>query len=608
MVTQPPTNKKVVTGAFFDVKAVDALCRSHGLLFKDRITYVDPYTVHLTGSVIKEGRHPVSSMYERRKKATKGQRRNYWLDAFIESGLTKAEVFEKASAMADQVKLQEKEVRSKRKQVTSSLHIQTALKDALKLLDSDSTRIELKDAQQTLRKHREELEPLEEALQLLKNEQYKYNKMHKAAIESGSDVESVKNKDGSAGRSSSSKMTVPTWEVPACEDRADKMDIRNLICNARGTNKLVTVAGTDYGLVTMVETVPLTLAQVETHINRFEMLQNNPDAILDENLSDMKFPRAIRITAAQIDSVSRTRYIAKRRERRLRQDKEVQDAMATVSTPENSLSLATTLPAVDKAHSHRKGIAVTLRKFERTKPRLRDLHTKELRTKRAWARLCAQERRQVKEHASAASPAPLESSVSSADGWSEMCCAHHVPRHFRDGRPFQHLASCPRIAPAIMPVLSIGDAGTCVGSRLKGHLRRGGTKLRSQHRQSCPVLITDEYRTSKMCLYCSKQMSLARARRIVKGQIKFVRVHGAVECTNAKCVSFKRHYSIRPRDTNAAAAIAVVGTAQALRKGRLKVFSRGSTTNNASPSALEPPTNTQHLSGCTECTSGERGL
>lgn len=35
-VTQPPTNKRVVTSAFLDIKAVDSLCRSHGLLFKDR--------------------------------------------------------------------------------------------------------------------------------------------------------------------------------------------------------------------------------------------------------------------------------------------------------------------------------------------------------------------------------------------------------------------------------------------------------------------------------------------------------------------------------------------------------------------------------------------
>ena len=39
--------------------------------------------------------------------------------------------------------------------------------------------------------------------------------------------------------------------------------------------------------------------------------------MIDEDLSDMKIPRAIRTTAAQINSVRRTRHIAKRREVRL---------------------------------------------------------------------------------------------------------------------------------------------------------------------------------------------------------------------------------------------------------------------------------------------------
>ncbi|KAF9567265.1 hypothetical protein EC968_003469 [Mortierella alpina] len=152
MVTQPSTNKKVVTGAFLDIKAVNALCRAHGLLFKDRGTTSVQQHVRAT----QEG-HQVPAQE--------------LLVGCLESGLTKVEVFEKASALADEVKSQEKVV-----------------KYALKLLDSDTTRSEFKDAQQTLRKHREELEPLEEALRLLRNEKYKYNKMHKAAVDSGSDV------------------------------------------------------------------------------------------------------------------------------------------------------------------------------------------------------------------------------------------------------------------------------------------------------------------------------------------------------------------------------------------------------------------------------------
>ncbi|KAF9559819.1 hypothetical protein EC968_006476 [Mortierella alpina] len=106
----------------------------------------------------------------------------------------------------------------------------------------------------------------------------------------------------------------------------------------------------------------------------------------------------------------------------------------------------------------------------------------------------------------------------------------------------------------------VGDAGTCVGSRLKGHTKWGGKRLRRVHMASCPVVITDEYRTSKTCSYCYEEVELATARRIVHGMEKMVRVHGAVECTNDKCPSFKVGYTTKPRDPHAALAIALSGS------------------------------------------------
>ncbi|KAF9965940.1 hypothetical protein BGZ70_003732 [Mortierella alpina] len=403
-VTQPVTNKKVVVGAFLNITAVDALCRSHGLLFRDRLTYVDPYTVELTGSVIKEGRNPISSKYERRRKTAKGQHKNYWLDAFVESGLTKEEVFAKAAALADDVKEQEKEVKAKRRKVSTSLKIQTALKDNDMLEKSSASRNKLKEAQQTLRLHREELEPLEEALRSLRSDRYRYNKMEKAAAEATTDLTSRKHELDTRQQSGAKTETVPTWDRPACEDKAEKTDIRELIRSTRGTSKLVTVAGTDYGFVTMSETVPLTIGQVEKHLNRFGVLQDHPDTVLEEELSEIKLPKAIKISSAQIDTVSKTRVISKRREKRLRKSEEVQAAMTTITRPVSSLSLASTLSMVDQAHQSRKSVGRTLQKFERSKARLKDLHLHRMRSDRAWKKLCADERRQVQKHALRATP------------------------------------------------------------------------------------------------------------------------------------------------------------------------------------------------------------
>ncbi|KAF9973034.1 hypothetical protein BGZ75_001284, partial [Mortierella antarctica] len=402
-VTQPPANKKVVIEAFLDVEKVTALCRSHGLAFRDRITFVDPYTVRLTGAVIKKDgdreRHPVVSRYEERRRYSRGQPSNYWLDAFKDSGLTKQEAFQKASALADEVKAQERVVKAQRKKVNSSLQVQTALKDDLKQSKSDAAQKELKDAQQILRKNREELYPLEETLQMLKQDRYRWNKIQKAAADYDNADDPKRDETGRTQQPRAKKDTVPTWELPACEDRVNKIDLRDLVSNARGKDRLITFAGSDYGLVTMSETIPLTLAQVEAHLNRFAILEKDPDAVIEEELSDIKLPKAIKITAEQVNSVSKTRQIGKRREARLKKDQKVQDAMALISEPASSLSMASTLPDVDRAHSQRKTVSGVLQQFERSKARLKDLHGQRIRTDCAWKRLCAQERRKIQQHA-----------------------------------------------------------------------------------------------------------------------------------------------------------------------------------------------------------------
>ncbi|KAK3825711.1 MAG: hypothetical protein J3Q66DRAFT_420773 [Benniella sp.] len=110
----------------------------------------------------------------------------------------------------------------------------------------------------------------------------------------------------------------------------------------------------------------------------------------------------------------------------------------------------------------------------------------------------------------------------------------------------------------------VGDAGTGIGSRIKGHARRGGKKLRKEHIKHCPVVITDEYRSSRTCTYCYHELQTARYRRTKDGKDQIVRVHGALECTNSDCPSFQIGYTIRPRDAQAAVAIAIAGVSTLL--------------------------------------------
>ena len=128
----------------------------------------------------------------------------------------------------------------------------------------------------------------------------------------------------------------------------------------------------------------------------------------------------------------------------------------------------------------------------------------------------------------------------------------------------------------MMPVMFIGAAGTGVGSRIGGHNRRGGAKLRKEHSRYCPVAVTDEFNTSKLCVECYQRLQYAKSSRIVKGTIQTVRVKGAQECVNPDCESVRRGHTIRARDTNSAAAIAIAGASTILHpeKKRLPPFSR----------------------------------
>jgi hypothetical protein len=71
--------------------------------------------------------------------------------------------------------------------------------------------------------------------------------------------------------------------------------------------------------------------------------------------------------------------------------------------------------------------------------------------------------------------------------------------------------------------------------------------------------MTNEHRSSKTCVFCYKQVNLARSRRRIGDKIKTIRVHGALECVNPECSSFKAGYTIKPRDSQAALCIAIAG-------------------------------------------------
>jgi len=107
-----------------------------------------------------------------------------------------------------------------------------------------------------------------------------------------------------------------------------------------------------------------------------------------------------------------------------------------------------------------------------------------------------------------------------------------------------------------------------INNPIKGHPRRGTRKIREQHRNYGYVGLTNEYNTSKTCPYCFSRVILHRARRIVGGVKRIVRLNGAIECVHPRCPARRIKYTTRGRDANAAANIALSGASIILAADR----------------------------------------
>ncbi|KAG9326808.1 hypothetical protein KVV02_005470 [Mortierella alpina] len=461
-MTSPPNNKDIVLGSFLDMDEVARICRKHGLQFAQRITIGDEFSVQIMGEVLtKDGdtqRHPVSSR------------------EFHQSGLSKRQVYIKAESCADNVKEQETVVKHHKAQVARLVQEQSAAAENEKHRTKESYEA-LRMARIRVREARTALSPLQERLRLARREKYYWNKVHKAPVQENAE---------SSTSSAHVRDSVPTWENPAIEDRADKIDISGDLEPAP-----------DPSPGQSVDPSPDPVSEPEPNPGT----ETTADAFTNP-------PKSYRMTAQQIDQISHAKVVARRRMRRLAKSDTITNVLASVSTTRASLLWADTMASIDQAHSIRKEAAGTLRVFELSNARLRDTQTLRLRTGKCWKWVCAEERRHVQR---AFSADPQDSPPATQSG-------NNGPGHGG--------------SPAVLPIMLIGDAGTCVGSRLKGHNAAGAVEA------------------------CQGQA------------IRTVRVHGAVECTNHDCVA------VKGRDTHASVVIGLSGVATLTRPAPFPPFRR----------------------------------
>ncbi|KAI8361692.1 hypothetical protein B0O80DRAFT_165575 [Mortierella sp. GBAus27b] len=262
-----PENKRAIFESFFNMRKVEKVCSDHGLTFRDRITYVDEWTIRLTGSVVAHGAnrsgYPVVSAYDERKKRFQEQA-DTWVDKFIDSGLNAEKVKELAEVNEACTKQLEDDIKPFRKVVKERQTIQSSI--SYEVGFGGSSYEELHSARDQLRQARRMLVPREEALRNQRQITYHYNKMAEAAEKLKDDqpkVSSVKTK----------KFSAPTWDLPAVEDSCEYLDLSKIVAESEAKNRAIALSGTDYGICKMSETVAMTLKGMQGHFARYDMLQ-----------------------------------------------------------------------------------------------------------------------------------------------------------------------------------------------------------------------------------------------------------------------------------------------------------------------------------------------
>jgi len=282
------------------------------------------------------------------------------------------------------------------------------------------------------------------------------------------------------------------------------MNLLPTIAKHLSSHETVVFSGTDPGIVVTSVTVPRSLDSIFTDINRFQVIaaiEDGPDDSADTTpyaFDVNRLPKPSKISAGLINQATFLRR-HQNKDRRRRQQ---------------GVDEATLRNKLDKAKRER-----------------------ELRTKKAYGKVTAVERRYIRAHARLPRDVPEPTLI-------------HFIGHYQG-----------------------------INSSIKGHSRRGMAKIRAQHRVHGNVAITNEYNTSKTCSFCFSKVVLHRARRIILGKERIIRLNGAVECVHPRCPARRKNYTTRGRDANAASNIALSGASIILAsdRRRLPCFRRDAT-------------------------------
>ncbi|KAF9965257.1 hypothetical protein BGZ70_005155 [Mortierella alpina] len=572
-----PANKEAAISAFFDLSRLQEECRAHNLHFSNRDT------VRLQGTLIPHGNerpgYPVESIYEKRREQRKANSgASYiWskeLDHWQERGFSHNEIDKACTHFKGLVKEQDKVVKT--------------LKG-----NPDHDPWELVQQQQQLAMMRKEgyylakLEKVAKARVENKEKRCQAPRItHPAWTDSAVEDELSRIDLGDILRHDET----PTKSLPGL-GQIQMFALRSILNTELLEQERPSLEDEDGVVSQNVQNdrfVSIIAASTETEQPSQEdmsmemKLDTNQDQQHQEapssELHNLRLPPSIRTKAKRLHQVSFTKRLMdirtrrskrKRKKKRPRRNhhgtkrkrgastvtptaegmieraraaedaikrlaKEAEDArrlQSRVSAPSNSLKTTLSIADVKRIYTVRREVQGPLNVLE-SQRRLSNLRrTQEHRKARAKAREVATLKRSTQEHCTA----PPEGSSATVDlctGYCRGCRQYHPPRH-KAPSALAYPQTCPRARPDMVTVVAYGAAGTGVGSRIGGHLRCGGRWIREQLlRQGVLVLFTDEYYTSKACVFCSQRLEQSKARRLVGVELKLKPIHGSVRCIN----------------------------------------------------------------------------
>lgn len=263
-------------------------------------------------------------------------------------------------------------------------------------------------------------------------------------------------------------------------------------------------------------------------------------------------------------TIERMRLAEEELDRQAEQAEEARHHLEQLSDPSSSLKTALTINDVGSVYDIRHEAHGPLNVLESTRRMSNFRRAQEQRKVRAKAKEVARLKRSTEEH-STAQPQGTSITVDPHTGFCRKCHHYHAPRHgSRSALAYPMTCSAQKLD--VRTVVAYGAAGSGIGSRIGGHLRWGGAWIREQLlRQGVLILLTDEYNTSKTCVFCSQRLEQSRSRRLIGVELRLKPVHGSVRCHNPLCPAVKAGYATRGRDGNAGIGILLSAASTSLK-------------------------------------------